>query len=181
MSDVNSFNNPPNNPPVKPSNSKRKILISIIVVFVITGIAALGFAKNFYDNHRGGHDKVGFIIGKISKELDLNDEQKAEVEKIKIEIKAKMDENKQNRSQDAVEMENLFRSSSFDKTKALELSSKRDAERQEMKSFMIDELAKFHSILTPDQRNKAADKMKEFREKRSQMHNKWEKENQNKQ
>jgi Spy/CpxP family protein refolding chaperone len=60
----------------------------------------------------------------------------------------------------------MFRSDSFDKQKALDLAKQRDADRDEMRNFMVDELAKFHAILTPDQRNKAADKMKEFREKR---------------
>ncbi|MEO8513254.1 MAG: Spy/CpxP family protein refolding chaperone [Ignavibacteria bacterium] len=181
--DINSFNNSPelNVEPernkTKMNGRKRKIIISsVIVLFLVTGLAGLGFAKGFYDNHRGGHGPMGFIMEKIVKDLDLNEQQKAEVEKIKDEIKAKMDAKKEDRKNDAEEMEKMFRQNTFDKQKALEFAKKHDAERDEMKSFMIDELAKFHSILTSDQRNKAADKMKEFREKKHEMKDKWNKE-----
>jgi hypothetical protein len=36
-------------------------------------------------------------------------------------------------------------------------------------------MAKFHFILTPDQRNKAMDKMKEMRDKRESNKDKWHK------
>lgn len=182
--DINSFNNPsePENQPSadkpKKNGRKRKIIISLVIVlFLVTGLAGIGFAKGFYDNHRGGkHGPMGFILEKIVKDLDLNAQQKTEVEKIKDEIKAKMESKKQDRKNDMDEMEKMFRSDTFDKQKALDMSKKHDAERDEMKSFMIDEMAKFHSILTSDQRNKAADKMKEFRGKKYDHKDKWNKE-----
>ena len=45
------------------------------------------------------------------------------------------------------------------------LDKMRETNREEMRTFMIDEMAKFHALLTPDQRNKAADLMKEKQEK----------------
>lgn len=181
MSDINSFNNPADvqdsansSESKRPRLKKRIIITSVIVVFIITGIAGLGFAKGFYDNHRGkGHGPLGFLIDMAVKDLDLNQQQKAEVEKIKSEIKAKMDAKKDERKDDREQMEQMFRSDNFDKTKALEMMKKHDAQRDEMKSFMVDEMAKFHSILTTEQRNKAADKMKEFREKRHEFKDKW--------
>lgn len=181
MSDLNSFNNPPelqeqaqvSKPKI--NGRKRKIIIStVVVLFLITGIAGFGFARGFYDNHRG-HGPMGFIMEKIVKDLDLTEQQKAEVEKIKDEIKVKMDAKKDSRKDDAEQMEKLFRQDTFDKQKALEMAKKHDADRDEMKSFMIDEMAKFHSILTNEQRQKAADKMKEFREKAHDMKDMWKK------
>ena len=170
MSDMSTFNNPPEAAEVNIKRSgrgrKRKIIIgAILVMFIITGVAGFGFARGFYDKHRG-EGPWGFMIGKIAGELDLNDQQKAEVEKIRDEIKAKMESNKPDRNNDMAEMEQMFRSDSFDKQKALDLMKQNDAKRDEMRSFMLDEAAKFHSILTPEQRNKAVDKMKEFRQKR---------------
>jgi len=170
MSDMNTFNNPPEASELNIKRSgrgrKRKIIIgAVLVMFIITGVAGFGFARGFYDKHRGD-GPWGFMIGKIAGELDLNDQQKAEVEKIRDEIKAKMESNKPDRNNDMAEMEQMFRSDSFDKQKALDLMKQNDAKRDEMRSFMLDEVAKFHSILTPDQRNKAVDKMKEFRQKR---------------
>jgi Spy/CpxP family protein refolding chaperone len=168
MSDMNTFNNPPEAEDLnkkKPSRGrKRKLIIgTVLVLFIITGVAGFGFARGFYEKHRGD-GPWGFLIEKVAKDIDLNEQQKAEVEKIKDEIKAKMEANKQERSQGMDEMEQMFRSDSFDKQKALELMKQHDSKREEMRSFMLDEVAKFHSILTPDQRNKAVDKIKEYRQ-----------------
>ncbi len=180
MSDINSFNNPPELESLSAENKTKKtgrkskiVISSVIVLFLIIGIAGLGFAKGFYDNHRGGHGPMGFLMEMVVKDLDLNEQQKAEVDKIKSEIKAKMDAKKENRKSDMDEMEKMFRSDNFDKQKALDMAKKHEQDREDMKSFMIDEMAKFHGILTSDQRNKAADKMKEFHEKKHECKNKW--------
>ncbi|HMT12504.1 MAG TPA: Spy/CpxP family protein refolding chaperone [Ignavibacteria bacterium] len=157
MSDMSTFNNPPEASELNIKRSgrgrKRKIIIgAVLVMFIITGVAGFGFARGFYDKHRGD-GPWGFMIGKIAGELDLNDQQKAEVEKIRDEIKAKMESNKPDRNNDMAEMEQMFRSDSFDKQKALDLMKQNDAKRDEMRSFMLDEVAKFHSILTPEQRS----------------------------
>ncbi|HRE11286.1 MAG TPA: Spy/CpxP family protein refolding chaperone [Ignavibacteria bacterium] len=183
MSDLNSFNNPPelNAEPSFESKrnkkSKRKIIISVVLVLIIiTGIAGLGFAKGYYDKHRP-HGPLGMIMDMAMKDLDLTDQQKNEVAKIKEEIQLKMDsQQKPDRRKEMDEMMDMFRGSTFDKQKALDMMKQRDAERDEMRSFMIDQTAKFHAILTPDQRNKAVDKMKEFREKRKERKDKWKKE-----
>ncbi|NOS86255.1 MAG: hypothetical protein HOP31_14030, partial [Ignavibacteria bacterium] len=74
-------------------------------------------------------------------------------------------------------MMQMFRGDTFDKTKALELMKKHDSEREEMRKFMLDKTAKFHAILTPAQRNKAVDKMKEFHDKKREMRDKFKRDN----
>jgi len=156
--------------------SRRKILlITVLVLFTVTFIAGLGFAKNFRDSRHMDGDPMGFLMGRIVKDLNLTEQQKTDVNKIKDEIKAKMDENRQKRKSDASEFEQMFRSDTFDKQKAMDLSQKHETEREEMRQFMIDEMARFHSILTPDQRNKAMDKMKEMREKHEKNKGDWHK------
>lgn len=151
---------------------KRKLFIgAFIVLFIVTGVVGIGFAKHKGDKYRGEHGH-GFMIGRILKDLDLTAQQKTEVDKIKEEIKAKMKEKRQSRQDNMGEFENMFRGDTFDKQKALELANKRDAEKEEMKNFMIEQTAKVHALLTPDQRNKAADKMKEMRERRKEHKNK---------
>jgi len=183
MSDMNSFNNPQEvNQPVKQkraTNKRNIILVTMVVLLIVGGIASLGFARGFYDNHRGdkhkGHGPLGMLMDIAVKDLDLNDQQKKEVENIKAEIKAKMDAKKDDRKNHMDEMINMFRSDNFDKTKALEMMKQHDSERDEMRSFMLDETAKFHAILTSDQRNKLADKVKEFRSKKDEMRKKFDK------
>lgn len=174
---IEEFNNPEETKNLSSGdgNKRRKkvrLLGLLIVVVVITGIIGLGFTRGFYDKHPGG-GPMGFMMFKIAKELDLTDQQKAEVEKLRDEIKAKRDQNRLTRKQDITEMEQMFRGDTFDKSKALEFAKLQDAERDEMRGFMIDQMAKFHAILTSDQRNKAVDKMKEFHEKKMERGDKW--------
>lgn len=174
---IEEFNNPEESKSIANGggNKRRKkvrLFGLLIIVVVITGIAALGFTRGFYDKHPDG-GPMGFMMFKIAKELDLTDQQKAEVEKIRDEIKAKREQNRESRKQDMTEMEQMFRGDTFDKTKALDFAKQREVNREEMRSFKVDQMAKFHSILTPEQRNKAADKMKEFRDKKEKRGDKW--------
>jgi periplasmic protein CpxP/Spy len=161
----------PNTDSNKPSSrrrGKKKFVIgAFLVLFIIAGGIGVGVAKNKADKFRD-HGPFGFIMDKVVKDLDLNDQQKKEVEKIRDEVKAKMEDKRNNRNDHMSQFEQMFRSDTFDKQKAIELARQRDAHREEMRNFFIDETAKFHAILTPDQRNKAADKMKEFREKKGE-------------
>jgi Spy/CpxP family protein refolding chaperone len=156
----------PNNVSKHRKGSRKKFVIGgFLVLFIIAGVIGVGFAKNKADKFRD-HGPRGFIIGRIVKDLDLSEQQKKEVEAIKEEIKVKMQEKRKNRQDNMSQYEDMFRGSTFDKQKALELAGKRDADKEEMKNFMIEQTAKVHAILTPDQRNKAADKMKEMRERK---------------
>ena len=105
-------------------------------------------------------------MGKVIKELDLNDNQKKEIDKIRDEVKAKMDENKQKREEDMKEFGNLFKQDNLDKEQLMTLAKKHETNREEMKSFFMDELIKVHAVLTPEQRSKAVEKLKELKDKR---------------
>lgn len=179
MSDIQTSNYPPelNRGSKRTFSKKKTLVISLCVVFIITGFAAIGFANNFIDkHHHGGKGPLGYLLKIALKDFNLSDQQKQEVEKIRDEIKTKIDQNREDRKNDMNEMEQLFRSNNFDKTKALEILKKNEAKRDEMQSFILDQTAKFHAILTPDQRNKAADKMKDFHEKKKEKCGKWNKE-----
>jgi Spy/CpxP family protein refolding chaperone len=63
-----------------------------------------------------------------------------------------------------------FRKDNIDRNKLLELGQKKEQEMKEMKEFMLDKIIEFHSILTPEQRNKAVDEMKNMKEKFGKMH-----------
>jgi Spy/CpxP family protein refolding chaperone len=144
-------------------SKKFWIISSLAAVILITGIAGIGFAQKFKRFHDDG--PLGHGLMKIAKELDLNEQQKAEVEKIKNEIKTKMESRKQNREDRFDEFANLFNSDRLDKAALNSLYQKHESDRQEMREFFMDELIKFHSILTPAQRTKAVEKMKEKKDK----------------
>jgi len=139
------------------------LLIYFISSILIIAIVSVGFTykvKELKD-----HGPFGFIMNIVGKELDLTTEQKAAMDKIHEEVKAKMDEKKKEREDNMSEFGNMFKQDKLDKEKLMTLAKNHEADREEMKSFFLDELIKVHSILTPEQRTKAVEKMKELKGK----------------
>jgi Spy/CpxP family protein refolding chaperone len=148
----------------KPKRFSRKFwVISSLVLAIVVGGAGLGVAQKVKQFR--GHGPLGFMLNKMVDELNLTEQQKSEVEKIKAEIKAKIESRRQTREDRFAEFEKLFLSDKIDKAALEELHQKHEADREEMRSFFQEELIKFHSILTPSQRTKAVEIMKEKKEK----------------
>lgn len=142
-------------------SSKIKIISSVIAVFIlISAIGGVVWAKKKFRD--GPH---GFLMGRIVEKLNLTENQKAQVEKIKDQIKERMESKKGNRDNMMDEFVNEFKKDNLDKTKLSELDQKRTQNEQEMKDFMMDKLIEFHNILTPEQRLKAAETMTEMKNK----------------
>lgn len=140
---------------------KLRFIIPVLVLAVIlTSVFGIVYAKKKF---RDGPD--GFLMGMVVEKLDLNSDQKAQVEKLRTEIREKMEAKKDNRESMMNEFANEFKKDNMDRNKLKELDQKREQNMQEMKDFMMDKMIEFHNILTPDQRVKAVDVMKEMKDK----------------
>ena len=177
MTDINEFpiagqeNNDPegqlkqvNNNKTSGKKSRKKIVLGLLlVVILIVSVVGISFANKVRQFRHDG--PLVFMIEKITEDMDLTAQQKQSIQQIKDEIKAKMESRKKEDHASAMtDFENAFRQDNLDKTTLDAIATKHEADKQEMKSFFEDELIKFHNILTADQRNKVADKMKDFRQ-----------------
>lgn len=142
---------------------KKKVILSVlIVILTIFAIKGILFARHIHKVADGPGD---FIIEKLSENLSLDASQIAQLEKIKNEIKAKMETNKPDKENMFEDFANEFKKDNIDRNKLKELSDKKEIQMQEMKNFMTDKIIEFHDLLTPEQRIKAADNMKEMKMK----------------
>ncbi len=147
---------------------KLKFIIPVVVIaFILTSVIGIVYAKKKF--HDGPH---GFLMGMIVEKLDLTSDQKAKVEQIRDQIKERMESKKDDRENLMEEFANEFKKDNLDKNKLRELDQKREQNMQENKDFMMDKIIEFHAILTPEQRTKAVDAMKEMKGK---FHDKMEK------
>jgi periplasmic protein CpxP/Spy len=138
----------------------KKILITLTVVIVGGGILfAAGCAHRFSSSTP--EEKAGWAVDRIKSKLDLSDQQVTEVNKIKDEILAKKDDFRDMREGFYETMLNEIRSDKFDVNAVNQLFTAKEAKSRELRTFMIQEAAKFHAILTPEQREKIAKKMEE--------------------
>jgi len=145
------------------SSTKSKVILSIVIVILaVLAIKGIAVARHFHKFADGPH---GFIIEKISENLSLTTEQKAQVQRISDQIKERMGTKKSTHENMLEEFANEFKKDNIDRNKMKELSEKKDQEMQEMKIFIMDKIIEFHDLLTPEQRNKAVENMKEMKGK----------------
>ena len=111
--------------------------------------------------------KATRIVNRISKELDLAESQKAELNQIKDDIVAKIKskENSAQRKEIRTAFFEMFKGDSMTKEKLMDLYQKKEAGEKEMRGFLMDKLVQFHKMLTPEQRTKFVDRMNKFAKK----------------
>jgi Spy/CpxP family protein refolding chaperone len=107
------------------------------------------------------------ITAKIKKELDMTQAQQVELDRIKKEILAKLDENKDSRKQqfDAILAEAL--KDTIDQDALNRLIEEQHQRMEGMRPFLISKYAEFRAMLAPEQKKKMAEKVKKFHEKMS--------------
>ena len=139
---------------------------SIICLIVLAGIflaAGFGCAKKKPERFE---EKLGQMIDKISSSLDLTESQKLTTAVIKEEILKNNAEKKKALPAEMKEMEAAFtkqiEGEKFNEKELNKIMDAQAAKKEEMRRFMIGQLAKFHAILTPAQRKKLTEILKEL-------------------
>jgi periplasmic protein CpxP/Spy len=115
--------------------------------------------------YKSPEKRAEFVVKKISSELDLNDSQKKELNRIKDEILSKRKELKLEGPRIPAEALAEFRQPTLDEKKINKSFELEMSKMTEMRQFMTKKAVEFHTILTPDQRNKFVDLITEFQKK----------------
>ncbi len=142
-------------------SKKKKISIISISIFLVSLVLGVYGCKK-YRKWRTFEGRADITANKLVRYLDLTDTQKATVMRIKNEIIAKRNENKNFR----LEMQRGFiaqvRSSAIDRAKAEKQLKRLFEQKQKLQKFYLDKIIEFHSILTPELRNKLAGKLEKL-------------------
>jgi Spy/CpxP family protein refolding chaperone len=104
------------------------------------------------------------VIGAVAKEQVLT------VNKIKDEILAKKLEVKELRKGFYETMLAQIKAETFDKNKVNKLFTSKETKIKDLRVFIIDKLAEFHAILTPEQRVKAEKYIVKFHKRHRRWH-----------
>lgn len=142
------------------SGKMRFIVPAVVIAFILSSVFGIVYAKKKFMD---GPD--GFLMGIIAEKLDLSSDQKAQLENLRNQIREKMESKKGNRESMMNEFADEFKKENMDKNRLKELDQKREQDMNEMKDYMMDKMIEFHNILTPEQRTKAVDLMKEMKDK----------------
>jgi hypothetical protein len=109
--------------------------------------------------HASAEDKANHIVKRIGKELDLNAQQKAGLEKIKADVLARRKDFEAMHGGFKEELVAQLRSGQVDKAKLNQSMQAREAKEQEIRAFLVDEFAEFHALLDSSQREKLASRV----------------------
>ncbi len=138
------------------ANTKLDVLVVTIV------LAAVVFASGC--SRKSPEQRADRMMGEIAAKLDLNDRQKEKINEIKQEFLARVPAMQQTRQETFDQMITLMRSPSIDKNRLNQLAARNRASADDLISFIFAKYAEFHDVLTPEQREKAADQMEQWRE-----------------
>ena len=133
-----------------------KIIIGSVVGLGLAGAVA---AKQFSAWNFGPEHRADWVSERVSKHLELNDTQQAELDKLKTTALAAMSSMHSQRPEFS-EIEVLF-NTEFDQTKALQLFTQRSQMVTDKAPEMIAAFANFYNTLDDDQRTEVSAMVKQ--------------------
>ncbi|MBN2090292.1 Spy/CpxP family protein refolding chaperone [candidate division KSB1 bacterium] len=146
--------------------SHKILIIGLLLLSIVVGVFFMsGCRRHACTFHQASPEKrAEWMVKRISSELDLNESQKKEVNRIKDEILAKKKGYHNDHHQIYETVLAQVKGEKVDEVLLNQLFQDKEAQFKEMRSFMISKFAEFHKILTPVQREKLAKRMNEFHE-----------------
>jgi Spy/CpxP family protein refolding chaperone len=138
---------------------------SIIILLILTGSLIIAGCGRHRFHRASPEKKAEWVVKKITKELDLDEQQQTKLNQIKTELLDKHKDFKGMHGELFSELRDQISSSQIDQDKLNTLFMEKEDQFREMHTFAISKFAEFHSMLTPEQRNKLVEHMDKFKEK----------------
>lgn len=145
---------------------KKKLLVTGSIFFILfVGFLANGCRHGGFHSFNSPEEKMEFVLDHISGALDLTNSQEVKVKAIFEEFHAKMKKGKAENKEGFNSIVEMIKRENVDKEKLSELCDAKIQQITDMKPFFIEKFVELHEILTPEQREILAKKMKKFHEK----------------
>ncbi len=141
---------------------KKAAVITLATVIALGAVVGVGYAVGSRFCKMTPAQKADKIAGRIARELDLTAEQKTKLDAMKAEVVDRITRLHEDKAKVHDEVLALVKSDRVTEKDINRLVEQREAKWQELKPFLVDTLVDFHRMLTPEQRNKLAEKMESF-------------------
>jgi Spy/CpxP family protein refolding chaperone len=138
---------------------KKRLTFVLICVFISAALLFSGCRSHSPDH------KVEFMVDYMAETLDLNDEQRAQLEDIKEEFMAKAREMHAQKEAMRAEFMAELRKAEIDQEKVRDLIAQKRSQMDEMIDLAVVRLVEFHKTLSAEQREKLVAKLEYFHEK----------------
>jgi len=141
--------------------TRKMIQFTAVAGVIAAGIAIGGCAKKRF-LYKSPEKRAEFIVKKLTRTLDLTRDQVEKLNKIKNEILARTKNFRNDREDLYNQAIALIKSDKLDANALKNWISRHEQIRNELKPFIIDKIIEFHDMLTPEQKNKLAEKMEKL-------------------
>ena len=115
---------------------------------------------------RSADGRMHWVIDKIEDRYELNEEQSAQLLIVGDVLLMTRDQLRGQRTERVEQIADLFAAESFDTEKSLAAWNELNASLNEQVELFVTETAKFHALLTPEQRMEMADKLRKLKYRR---------------
>lgn len=144
---------------------KKGITSALIFTFISLALIFTGCRAH------SPNGKAEFMVDYIAETLDLNDQQRAQLEDIKAEFLAKAGEMHAQREAMRTELMAELRKEEIDQQRLKALIAQKREQMAELMDLAVVRLAEFHRTLTPEQKEKLVAKLEWFH---NQHEHQWE-------
>ena len=132
------------------------ITACLILVF-LTSMVGCHHCKTMLCGREEFKDRIEMMTKKLSKELDLTNEQKNQLNVIKDEMIVKLSERKKHMAEMFTAIREETQKDSIDQRRLVKLFDGRKQSGEDMHKFMLQKFVEFHGMLTKEQRSKLND------------------------
>jgi Spy/CpxP family protein refolding chaperone len=129
-------------------------ITACLILILLAVMVGCHHNMNMFCGPKAFKDRVEAMTKKLSKELDLTDEQKNHLNIIKDEMIAKLYEQKKHRAEMFTVIREEIQKESIDQQRLEKLFDDRKQIREDMHRFMLNKFIEFHTMLTKEQRIK---------------------------
>ncbi|MEZ9441770.1 CpxP family protein [Vibrio sp. 10N.222.54.F12] len=140
--------------------TKKLVLVAAALPLMLGTASAFAYGGGDKGDHKGMHGKCGGFDKKVMRQLDLTDDQKAELKEIReanrAEMKAKHSGNKADKMAQMKahheKVQDLVLADAFDEAAANDLASQMVEKQTERRLTMLKKQHQMMSVLTPEQK-----------------------------
>ena len=139
----------------------RKFFIPFAVVASLTAVTLTACGRHHHDPE----EKAEWIVHKVSKKLDLNDEQKVKLEAVKDEFMRHHDVHKAHKKEMYDKLIAEVVKPQIDQAVLLEMVDQHKTRVEEIAPGVIEKLAVFHASLNQEQKLELKEKLEKFKKR----------------
>lgn len=139
----------------------RRLFRFVPAVLAVTAGALLfaGCRGHHYCSTKTPEEKADKVAGRLARELDLNEAQRAKLDGIKNDLLARKGDFGALKAGFHGEVLKQMRAGSVDVNQVNQDMEQREAKAKELRALLVAKFAEFHAILEPAQREKLASRM----------------------